>query len=751
MNTTLCLYCEELKGLQGNTCLACQIRNISPFAQKEEHHENKSSHPTYFLQDMGNMIQFENADSLIFPDFSHKPEIPTHPSDVKISPNILPIDKMFFELEKSPPTSLYNEDPQTLLQSYLNKNEKIRNAMICSFYKLAYGSYSGNYQTSLISYDSWDSYYKKILENVFVRIVNTWRKFYREKNFDYQWIWLSNTFPVNPDNTDFTLSEMQNVYFCFTAHSIFLDIYDRLSWKLTDYPSDVLELLLNSKFLFYERPTHKHLYRFGYPLARGSSFPFISNHYLETEVSPCHPIFLYKFLIERNLVNYTGIPENPMEMIPSAINPTHIDLLPTSSSYPEVQLTNLLSKIFSKDELPSFVKDRYSWIIDSFSSEINVSTKAAKRSLSVISRWFLYHMIHITTEYSYDTFFSVPAYQRAIHSPIDRSLNIPLEQHRRKPPHPLNPHPHPELINYTLNESNLFDNDGNPPTDLTVLSNKDLLLTFNKYSCYHGCHSAAGILYWLLRSINIPARKITTFQINDATKEAYNINLADPDPSGAGTHGGIVVHLPKQEKNDALYLHHLDALYAYDHSASPIVDPLNFFVDENTYFDWFGLPLRSTNYYDFKLFEDFLYGFLGLIKYVSDYIHIIPSGSLPQFAHNIINSYGKKTRWNNPMAWSSSIPGYEWLASTLLRIAKFRTKQLSENLVGLPKGFAESYGSFWKTTISPNSNFVDGLLSVFNESSRYWNTLSKNFYLQLLQIPTDFTLIKFQRIIKFKN
>ncbi len=333
-----------------------------------------------------------------------------------LPPSIDTLNDFFFAKEKAPKT-IY-DDPSTLLFRFLQQSPRIRNNIVCSFR-------SSSSKLTWISYDNWASIYKSAVEAKFIKITNLWRSFFSSKHFDFSELWQSGLLQLNPDSHYFSLEEAQDAFFAFVAHSLWIEIHSILAWSLTQYDDASLKYLLHSKYMFCESSLSSNVFIFGQVFAHDTSYltPFIN---LPLRANPIDPMSLYFFLGSRHLINKTGIPENGMaKSMSGSLRGPNPEL--QLSDFPPKDIISALSHT-QRYRIP--FKQRYTWKKDALSGLFH-STLSAKRTLSILCRWFAYHMIHGS---GYGFWLSGSNLEGPF-PPMDRSLSIPIQASRMKTPH----------------------------------------------------------------------------------------------------------------------------------------------------------------------------------------------------------------------------------------------------------------------------------------------------------------------------
>lgn len=602
---------------------------------------------------------------------------------------------------------LNHSDPVSLLNKYLHSNPLIADAILFPTQENFSPEYPPIHPLHiLIPYQKWNAAIKARLAYFFTALIEIWQELIKTKSARH--ITLNKAFPINPDKLNFSWDEVRDIYLAYVAHSLLVEIAELVPWRLSWYAKDSLLHLFSAENTFINvsqwpssdyhsiaemRQTGK--FYVGRKVQNPGYFPQI----LAYEAVPINPIQIFLFLEERNLINRVGFPTHPIE--------TGFDKVATTLNE-SLLGQNFTSGYALKLDMNKKGFSLYSWI-DEHSHNFSPNSRNIRRTLSVLCRWFMYNVRH-SFHYAYYLIYPSNFYPNP---PMDRCLSLPIPEKRRKPPHSaevkniLSRFPKLSLsTRKTLlrNPHILFDHDGTVVSGVSLEnSTNQLRLEWRRFPAFSGCHSASGMLYWFLRSINIPSKIIATYE-----SDGGNINNPDPNRD----HKGITIIVPGRTEtspDEELYLFHLDEIYAIQRSFDPLIDPLNHFVDEKTFNRWFAPPLRSTASNDFLFFSDLLnmqYIFGYYPAYASKY-------SIESLLKNRYDTYDTRI-WLTQN--SVGRKEFKELREHVSQILTFRKQQIEQGQ-NLPLGFGKGsqYETDWDQFISSRYLYIINTIGFFTE------------------------------------
>lgn len=306
--------------------------------------------------------------------------------------------------------------------------------------------------------------------------------------------------------------------------------------------------------------------------------------------------------------------------------------------------------------------------------------REARFTLSTLSRWFMYNVSHAI-------FYSIKSKtSSAPIPPLDRCLSLPIPRTRRIRPQADIAKIH-DQTKFTITNPSLHAFDANGTLVSRIeFSDKDKRWYFywDRFPAYGGCHGGAGMMYWMLRSINIPSDIITTYENHPQD------HPANPDPNQH--HRGIRILIPtsvraNQTQDQSLCVYHMDELFALPDKYDPVIDPMNLFVSQTIYDEWFSisiLNLHKNNPIALQSNFKFFRKFLGIAYCYNEY------------QKNIANTI------KTDLDWQPTSISPDTLAATTLELLRkeqissllitrlYTRERMIEQLQGIPPGFLQS-------------------------------------------------------------
>lgn len=370
------------------------------------------------------------------------------------------------------------------------------------------------------SYDNWTPSMKKQLEDLFVKyaIGNKQRML-----------------SLDPAKVDYTLDELEKVYLNYVAHSLAIEIFKSVPWRLNDFPDQQLRWLLDARY-------------FGFCYA--------------IEVDRCEAV---------DAANKFGF--GFVEEIKTGIT--------TWEYFPVVT-----------PALPGDPVLMYNKIYN----DLNVG-KAGNmaEAVSNIARWCQNNLVHGETTYQWgEGVFTNSNYIFTLYASCEVMLLGAMEQqYINKFKRILNP----TFINPRLPQqvtiADLVDQNGvfaDPAMGFLDMQGKVLFpetIGFKRHCTYSGCQSTGGLLHWLFKTVNIPAKIYpcgwdqTTGYYPNAFHKGIEVYIG-----GSDTY--IVEHADHFYQETSIRHPCLDSLY-YASFQDPYIDLINIFTPKRILEWWIPL------------------------------------------------------------------------------------------------------------------------------------------------------------------